>query len=93
MRCACCWLAAGLAGNHLQERAELQQRAVTMAHQLELQFDTRRDGPGRIDAIPAEAGCLAASAGLAAIVQSTPHARHACVMGRMVGLQLGYFPY
>jgi hypothetical protein len=85
------WLLALLA-TIVQERTELQWRAESVARQLELQLTQGEMALSRIDGIPAEAGCLAASAGLAAIVQSVPHARHACVNGRMVDVAARIHP-
>lgn len=70
------WLLALLA-TILQEKTELQWRAESVARQLETQLTQGEMALSRIDGIPAEAGCMASTAGLAAIVQSVPHARHA----------------
>ena len=70
------WLLA-LVASYLQDRADLQQRAAAMAHQLEQQFSQAAVALGRIDAIVPAGSCDLISRQLAAVVQSTPHARYA----------------
>lgn len=77
--CACLligWLLA-LGAAYLQDRADLQQRAVSIAHQLELQFAQANSVLARIDAIAPGSNCELTSRLLAAVVQTTPHARYA----------------
>jgi hypothetical protein len=77
MRCLLIgWLLA-LGAAYLQDRADLQQRAVTIAHQLELQFAQANTALARIDAIVPGGNCEPTSRLLAAVVQATPHARYA----------------
>ena len=70
------WVLALLA-TLLQENTELQWRAESVAGQLDLQLAQGEMALSRIDSMAPEVGCLASSAGLAAIVQSVPHARYA----------------
>lgn len=70
------WLLAVVA-SYLQDRADLQQRAASISQQLERQLSLANVALSRIDSVMPGNNCDLSSRLLAAVVQSTPHARYA----------------
>jgi hypothetical protein len=85
------WLAAGLGAAYLQDRADLQQRAVTIAHQLELQFAQANTAWPVLMQL-----CLAASEPTSRLLAAVSSLRRMpamrCVLPRMAGCAARIFP-